>query len=395
MDMFYWVAICGPFALLVWWVAPIAIVRRFTLTTDKERADLEDNYRKTMGQAIGAVAVIATFVWTLVKDRETIAQTNTQLSNQISQFTEQQQQARNQFANQQFIAAAGLLNQTAVGTHIAGLYAIQQIAEAQPSQYLVPATRAIIGFIKSSTASIEKKVDQDWPPVEPDTQSAISILAMLNGDAGHHISVDLHGVYLVQANFTCPRTCGAFVGANFQSAKLYVANFSDLDLSGAEFDGSYMADWEAYDTKWRPSTEDYENTHQDYAVNFNNSNLSRAGFDHVYMGGAMLENTCLAAARFWATDLSRVSFKNANLGGSSDCNFMGKKAHFYQATLTEANFDNVDIGDVNFAMTKLSNADFSKAINVEKANFDRACGDDTTKFPPSIKINLAQCPKQQ
>jgi uncharacterized protein YjbI with pentapeptide repeats len=73
---------------------------------------------------------------------------------------------------------------------------------------------------------------------------------------------------------------------------------------------------------------------------------------------------------------------------------MGKKAHFYQATLIEANFDEVDIADVNFAMTILSKADFSKAINAEKADFDGACGDDKTKFPPSLKISLTQCPKQ-
>jgi uncharacterized protein YjbI with pentapeptide repeats len=394
--MLFWLTIGGLGAFLVWWIAPILVVRRFTLANDKERADLEDSYRKTMGQAIGAIAVIATFVWTLTKDRETIAQTSTQLNNQTLQFSETQKQARNQFANQQFIAAAGLLNQTAVSTHIAGLYAMQQIAENQPDQYLVPVTHSVIGFIKSSTAVIDKKPNQDWSPVSPDTQSAISLLATLNRDIGHHIDVDLHGVYLVQSDFACPKPCSAFTGANFQGAKLYAANLGGLDLTGVKFDGSFMADWEAYGEKWNGlQTEDYENTRQDYVVNFDNSNLTNVGFDHVNMGGAMLENTCLAAARFWAADLSRASFKKANLGGSPECNFRGKKAHFYQATLIEANFDEVDLADVNFAMTTLPKADFSKAINVEKASFDGACGDDKTKFPLSVKITLTQCPKQE
>ena len=81
--------------------------------------------------------------------------------------------------------------------------------------------------------------------------------------------------------------------------------------------------------------------------------------------------------------------------GSPECNFTGKKAHFYQATLIEANFDEVDIAGVNFSTTNLSKADFSKAINAEKADFDGACGDDKTKFPPSQKITLTQCPKQE
>jgi hypothetical protein len=38
-------------ALLVWWLIPIYIVDKFEhLVSDKERADVEDNYRKTIGQ---------------------------------------------------------------------------------------------------------------------------------------------------------------------------------------------------------------------------------------------------------------------------------------------------------------------------------------------------------
>ena len=59
-------------ALLIWALAPIWIVKRFSITEPRERADVEDNYRKTVGQAIGAVALIVTFAWTFYKDREAI-----------------------------------------------------------------------------------------------------------------------------------------------------------------------------------------------------------------------------------------------------------------------------------------------------------------------------------
>jgi uncharacterized protein YjbI with pentapeptide repeats len=390
---FYGCAAVGlTVTFLVWWYIPILAVKRFNLTNGKERAELEDDYRKTISQAIGAIAVIATFVWTFVKDRETISQTREQLDNQAKQFSEQQKQAANQFANQQFIAAAALLKESAVGTRMAGLYSIEQIAKSQP-EYRVPSAYAALGFIKSPV-SLPHKDDKDteWSPIGADTQSAIGVLASLNGD--HRISVDLQGAYLVRGNFVCSQICTAFTGANFQNARLYGANLSSLNLTGAKFDGSYMADWEAYADKWKTlSPDDYENTRQDYVVNFNNSMMINTGFDHVNMGGVTFENACLAGARFWLADLSRATFKGASLGNNAGCDFSGKKAHFYQATLIDAEFDGVDVGGVNFGHANLSGTNFTKALNVETAVFDGACGDDRTKFPASTGIAIAKCRK--
>jgi uncharacterized protein YjbI with pentapeptide repeats len=185
----------------------------------------------------------------------------------------------------------------------------------------------------------------------------------------------------------------AFVAINLQGAKLYAADMSGgLNLTSAKFDGSYMADWEAYGTKWEPKPDDYENTRQDYTVNFDGSMLADAGFDNVSMGGASLKSTCLAGARFHATDLSRVSFKGTSMGETPNCSFQGKKAHFYQAVLIKADFEGVDIGGVDFGEANLSDADFSKALNVDKAIFDKACADPKAHFPASFDPKLAPCP---
>jgi uncharacterized protein YjbI with pentapeptide repeats len=315
---------------------------------------------------------------------------------QTKQFTAQQNQARDQFVNQQFIAAAGLLKEKAVGTRVAGLYALEQIASAEPAanaknQYLIPTIRAAIGFIKSSSESMAKKdPEQDWTPIAADTQSAVSILGHLNET--HQIDIDLRGAYLVHADLKMKPNM-AFVAANFQGAKLYASDMSGgLNLTSAKFDGSYMADWEAYGTRWEPKPDDYENTRQDYTVNFDGSVLADAGFDNVSMGGASLQHSCLAGARFHATDLSRVSFKGASMGETPNCGFQGKKAHFYQAVLIKADFEGVDIGGVNFGGANLSQAHFSKALNVEKATFDGACMDAKADFPPSFDAKFGPCP---
>jgi len=158
MELAGWITLVlvGLFAaFLVWWFVPPYVVNRFGITDTKDKADVTDNYRKTLGQALGAIALIATFAWTFYKDRETIDLSRAQFKTQTDQFLEQQQQARDQFVNQQFIAASGLLKEKSVSTRIAALYAIEQIAESKEAsdgrnRYLIPAIRAAIGFIMSS-----------------------------------------------------------------------------------------------------------------------------------------------------------------------------------------------------------------------------------------------------
>lgn len=397
MDLFIWILTGALVALLIWWFAPILVVRRFSLANDKERAELEDAYRKTASQAIGGIAVIATFVWTFAKDRETIDLARAQFKTQTDQFSEQQKQSSRQFANQQFIEGAKLLKESAIGTRVAGLYAIEQIALSR-SEYREPAIHAVVGFIKSAKSPDSKNKDNEFPQINADIQSAINILATLSTD--RLAKVDLRGAYLVQASFTAPRDSQAiktFRGANFKGAILYGSNMSDLDLTGAMFDGSRMADWEAYASNWEKlSNDDYENTRDTHVVNFNGSTLINVGFDNVPMGGATFENACLANAKFWKADLSRASFENARLGDSPDCNFEGhNKAHFYQAVLIDTNFEGVDVGGVNFGYAILSGADFSKALHVETANFEKACGNERTRFPASFAIKLTPCQKPQ
>lgn len=238
-------------AYLVWWFVPPSVVSRLGITDTKGKADVTDNYRKTIGQALGALLLVATFAWTFYKDRETIDLSRAQFKTQADQFFEQQLQARDQFVNQQFIAASGLLKEKSVGTRIAALYAIEQIAESKQAsdgrnRYLIPAIRAAIGFIMSSGDAGQSGNPLDHK-IPADTQSAISILASL--DRNHQLDVDLRKSYLVGGDFRQTNS-KAFVAANFQGAILYGANMSGLDLTGTKFDGSYMADWEAYGTDW-------------------------------------------------------------------------------------------------------------------------------------------------
>jgi uncharacterized protein YjbI with pentapeptide repeats len=387
MSSYVCIALIGSvIALLIWWFAPISIVKRFTIQPGKETADVEDNYRKTIGQAIGGAALIVTFAWTFYKDRDAISAARQQSKTQTDQFLLQQDQAQNQLANQQFISAAGLLKEGSVSTRIAGLYAFEQVASAKQKQntnpYLVPVVQAAIGFIK------EPKDMTYGHAVPADVQSAVTILAHLNEDRS--VIVDLHNTYLVRADFRRPRS-KAFIASDFQSAVLYGADMSDLDLTDAKFGGSFMADSEAYGPEWEPSPEIYEATRKQFTVNFDGASLVNANFDHVHMGGASLVKSCVANVSFYLTDLSRAIFRSADMGGGANCGSNQNRAYFYKAILVETSFENVDVGDVSFVAANLSKTNFAKAKNVDKAVFTDACADSKPEFPPNFDISFPPC----
>jgi hypothetical protein len=48
----------GAAALMLWWQLPRQQMENLGLENPKERADVEDNFRKTFGQLLGGVAVL-------------------------------------------------------------------------------------------------------------------------------------------------------------------------------------------------------------------------------------------------------------------------------------------------------------------------------------------------
>jgi uncharacterized protein YjbI with pentapeptide repeats len=392
------IGLIGLFAaLLVWSFVPVWIVKRFSITDPKERADVEDNYRKTMGQAIGALALLVTFAWTFYKDRQSIGLSTEQFRTQTKQFKLQQDQARDQFTNQQFISAAGLLKEVSVSSRIAGLYAMEQIARVKPpegakNQYLIPVIRALVGFVKNpfnANGNVQSNANGDAQSIAADAQSAITILGHLNENQS--TSIDLSGAKLTRGDFKSS-AIKAFAASDFQGAILYGTDMSGLDLTGARFGGSSMADADAYGG-WdkMPTGRLYDDTRWKFTVNFDNSTLADTNFDNAGMSGASLVKACLAGASFDATDLSRALFQGADMGGSPKCSSTRNKAYFYNAIFVDANFDDVDVDGISFVGSNITRANFLNAKNVEKAAFDHACADEPPKFPSSVSATFSKC----
>jgi uncharacterized protein YjbI with pentapeptide repeats len=363
---------------------------------DKDRADTIDAYRKTMAQVFGGFALVFTFGWTIFRDSQTLDQGRAQLGNQ--EFFQ-----RAQLANQQFVEGAKLLKED-IGTSAAGVHALGQVAANQP-EFQPAVLTTLASFIKSQkeTSSESQGAVQRGAPgtIPANVQAALSVISRRDQSRDPQIAsgneicrspyfrIDLYGAYLVRARFTAlgPGTATAFRNVNFQAAPLYGADFQDLDLTNTAFDGSRMADWDAFGTSWKddttPKDEVYLAAKSLFTVNLEHATLRCAGFDNVQMGGAILKNADLEHVSFWRTDLSR-----ADLTGAKN---IKQGAHFVEATLRETIFTGTDLEGVSFQKATLRGTDFRKARNVDKAIFTDACSEGGLLFDNGINIKLQPC----
>lgn len=355
--------------ILACYTIPQQLTQSYEFATAKEKADTIDAYRKTLAQVLGGFAIVVTFAWTVLKDGQTL------------------DQGRLQLANQQFVDGAKLLKESDVGASAAGVHALGQVAVARPEfEPLVIDT--LVSFIKSGQPQKAQNHDPfpDGAPatIPTNVQAAIAVLANRPEDDGSQI--DLYGAYLVRAKFSVAYRSrpGAFRGTNFQAAILHGADFRDLDLSNAKFDGSFMADWMAYAPAWTEATPQdpaYNlNVRHLFTVHFENANLSKAGFDNAKMGGANLKGANLDGVSMWQTDLSRADLTNAvNL------------PVFDGAILTDAIFAGTDLAGIRFRRAKLDGTNFKGARNVDQAIFNNVCSDRDPLFDAGIDKKFPPC----
>jgi uncharacterized protein YjbI with pentapeptide repeats len=366
------VALCLAAAFtLACYTIPQWLTSSYAFTTDKDKADAVDAYRKTLAQVLGGFALVVTFAWTVLKDGQTL------------------DQGRLQLANQQFVDGAKLLKESNVGASVAGVHALGQVAIARP-EFEPLVTGTLVSFIKSGepqTAHDHQPFPNGAPATIPaNVQAAIAVLASRPQNDGSQIN--LYGAYLVRAKFSVAdrSRLGAFRGAFFEAATLHAADFHELDLSNAKFGGSHMADWMAYAPAWTeatPKDRSYrENVKHLFTVNFEKANLTKANLDNAMMGGANLRGANLKDASLWQPDLSRADLTNAvNL------------PMFDGTVLTDAIFAGTDLGDVKFLNAKLHGTDFRGARNVDRAIFENVCSDRDPLFDPGVVKKFPPCPK--
>jgi hypothetical protein len=103
----------------LWWRLPGWQVARLSLKIrdPKARADVEDNFRKTVGQALGGAAVLIGAVAAYL------------------QFTQQQQAARERLTTENFSKAIEQLGSDKLEVRLGGIYALERISKESPQDH--------------------------------------------------------------------------------------------------------------------------------------------------------------------------------------------------------------------------------------------------------------------
>jgi hypothetical protein len=202
----------------LWWRLPKWQVDRLALKIrdPKARADVEDSFRKTIGQLLGGAAVLigAAFAVFQFLQQQKAAQEQQQISQ--SQFLKQQEAAQTaqQTAHEQFLqqqqAARDLLisNQVSKGfeqlageklaMRLGGIYALEGVMNDKTSpQYHQPVLEALCAFVRETSGGNTKKPTTD-------AQAALTVIGRRAAGPGQ---VDLRGVSLSSAQSAFGRGC--------------------------------------------------------------------------------------------------------------------------------------------------------------------------------------------
>ena len=137
------IVLCGAWWL--WWRLPKRQVDRLRLTIrdPKARADVEDNFRKTIGQLLGGAAVLigAGFAYLQFTQQQ-------QASHE--QFPEQQQEARDLLISNQVAKGFEQLGSDKVVVRLGGIYALEGVMNTS-EQYYQLVLEALSAFVRDST----------------------------------------------------------------------------------------------------------------------------------------------------------------------------------------------------------------------------------------------------
>ena len=203
----------------LWWRLPKRQVDRLRLTIrdPKARAELEDNYRKTIGQLLGGAAVLIGAALAYLQFTQQIqASRDLLISNQVSKGFEQ------------------LGSHESVG-RLAGIYALEGVMNTS-KQYYQPILEALCGFVR--VQGVSGIQDQRA------AQAALTVIGRRNpiGTGTPDLSnANIPNADLRDANLSGARLMlTTLVGADLRGANLRSADLSDADLSGAKLGGAKL-----------------------------------------------------------------------------------------------------------------------------------------------------------
>src|SRR5712671_3392980 len=257
-------------ALAFWWWWPRWQVDRLALEIrdPKARADVEDKFRKTVGQLLGGVAVLfgAWLAFLQFPQQQQTAQSQIDQQQQAAQ--QQQQAARDLLISNQVSKGFEQLASDKMAMRLGGIYALEGVMNAseRPEQYRGPVLEMLCAFVREYT--IGKTVFQK-PAI--DIQAALTVIGRRKGQELPDLAQ-----------------------ANIPGANLSGANLSGADLDSADLKSAYLS-----------------------GANLTGANLRGADLNGAYLSSANLSGANLSGANLRGADLTGANLRGANLRGAN------------------------------------------------------------------------------
>jgi hypothetical protein len=202
----------------LWWRLPQRQVARIAdqIPAPKDRADVEDNFRKTVGQALGGAAVLIGAVAAYL------------------QFTQQQQASHELLISNQVSKSFEQLGSKEIATRLGGIYGLEGVMQTSP-EYYQPVLEALCAFVRESTRN---KTDED-PPVS-DIQAALTVIGRRSTGTGF---VNLVEAHFPKSALRYANLAGAdLTRVDLRRADLRHAILVYADLDGAQLNGADLRD---------------------------------------------------------------------------------------------------------------------------------------------------------
>jgi hypothetical protein len=205
--------------LSLWWWVPKWQMRSITAADPKARADIEDNFRKTIGQLLGGAAVLigAGFAY--------------------AQFTQQQRASHELLISNQVAKGFEQLGSGKLVVRLGGIYALEGVMNTS-EQYHQPVLEALSAFVRDGT----RTETGDGPPTT-DIQAALTVIGRRAAiGTGVPNLVNAHsGAYLMEANLI-----DAYLSSPYPRS---ADDRLDANLSGASLRGAYLNGATVYQTQ--------------------------------------------------------------------------------------------------------------------------------------------------
>src|SRR5215467_10810296 len=224
-------------ALAFWWWWPRWQVNRVALEIrdPKARADIEDKFRKTVGQLLGGAAVLfgAWLAFLQFSQQQQTAQFQIKQQQQAAK-QQQQQAARDLLISNQVSKGFEQLASDKMAMRLGGIYALEGVMNMseRPEQYRGPVLEMLCAFVREYTIG---KTVSERPAT--DIQAALAVIGRRKGQE----LPDLAEANIPGANLSRANLRGAdLTGADLTSAYLSRAYLSGANLIGANLTGANL-----------------------------------------------------------------------------------------------------------------------------------------------------------